>query len=114
MNTYIVLYCMPSAGMAEWMAKPEAERKSEEEKMQADWRAWMAEHKARMTGPTAGVGKTSRITSAGTSDAKNDIMLYSLVDGESQEEVAALFSNHPHLAIPGSWIDVSPVKSVPM
>ncbi len=113
MQKFIVLYCMPVAGLEAWMKIPEQDRKAEEDRLKAKWDAWMATHKGMMTGPTAGVGKTKRVTTQGASDAKNDVMLYSIVQGESQEEIAKAFEGHPHLEIPGSWIDVSAVNFLP-
>jgi hypothetical protein len=107
MQKFIVLYCMPAAGLEEWAKTPEAERKTQENDLKMKWDAWMAEHKSMMAGVTAAVGKTKRITPEGVMDAKNDIMISSVVSGESQEEVAKVFEGHPHLMIPGAWIDVS-------
>lgn len=113
MQKYIVLYCMPVAGLEDWMKIPAEERKAQEESLKVKWDAWMTANKGMMTGPTAGVGKTKRVTMQGTADAKNDVMLYSVVQGESHEEVAKAFEGHPHLEIPGSWIDVSAVNYLP-
>jgi len=113
MQKFIVLYCMPMAGLEDWMKMPAEERKAQEDDMKAKWDAWMAANKGLMDGPTAGVGMTKRITTQGVADAKNDIMLYSIVQGESQEAVAKAFEGHPHLEIPGGWIDVSAVNYLP-
>ncbi len=100
---------MPHQGLDEWLKKPEAERKAEEQKMQSDWNAWMAGHKSILT-ETAGVGKPKRVTSAGVEDARNDLMMYSFVEAESLEAAAKIFENHPHFAIPGGWIEVMAVN----
>src|SRR3989338_10428345 len=113
MKKFIVLYCMPVAGLEEWMKIPAEERKTQEDDLKTKWDAWMVAHKDLMTGPTAGVGKTKRITAQGATDAKNDIMIYSVVQGESHEEVAKAFEGHPHLEIPGAWIDVSTANYLP-
>jgi hypothetical protein len=113
MQKFIVLYCMPMAGLEEWSKIPAEERKAQEDTLKAKWDAWMAANMGMMAGPTAGVGKTKRITTQGTADAKNDVMLYSVVQGESQEAVAKAFEGHPHLEIPGAWIDVSAVNELP-
>jgi len=114
MQKFIVLYCMPIAGLEDWMKIPAEERKAQEEGLKAKWDAWMVTNKGMMIGgPTAGVGKTKRVTMQGIADAKNDVMLYSVVEGETQEEVAEAFAGHPHLEIPGAWIDVSAVNYLP-
>lgn len=73
--------------------------------MQADWNAWLANHKAAIT-ETAGVGKPKRVTSNGIENSRNDIMMYSFVEAESLEAAAKMFEEHPHFGIPGAWIEV--------
>lgn len=91
------------------MKLPEDERKDQEQQMQSEWNAWMAEHKASIT-ETAGVGKPKRITSAGIEDSRNDIMMYSFIEAESLDAAAKLFENHPHFGIPNGWIEVMSVN----
>lgn len=106
---FLVTYQMPHAGLDGWMALPEEERKAQEQQMQAEWSAWLAEHKSVII-ETAGVGKPKRITAAGIEDARNDIMMYSFVEAESLEAAAQIFANHPHFGIPGGWIEVMSVN----
>ena len=109
MKRFLVLYLTPPAVLEEW-SKTEAEtRKAAQEKMQAEWHKWMGDHAEMITDTGAG-GKTKRVSASGTSDAKNDIMLYSFVEVESHEEAAKAFENHPHLQIPRSSIEVMEVR----
>lgn len=112
MAKFIALYCMPISGLEDWMKTPEADRKAMEDKMKADWDVWMAANKSAIVS-TSGVGKTKRVSKEGVADAKNDIMLYSVVEAESHEAAVKVFENHPHLGIPGSWIDVSTARELP-
>ena len=100
---------MPHTGLADWMRKPEDERKAEEAKMKGAWDAWAEAHKDSIV-ETAGAGKTTRVTGSGPADTANDIMMYSLVQGESKEAVTQMFVGHPHLEISGAWIDVMPAN----
>lgn len=113
MQKFIALYCMPAAGLDEWVKIPAEERQAQEAALKTKWDTWMAANQGLMAGPTAGVGKTKRVTTQGAADAKNDVMLYSIVQGESQEAVAKAFEGHPHLEIPGAWIDVSSLNFLP-
>ena len=61
----------------------------------------------------AGVGKTKAVTQKGTSDTKNDIMLYSVVQADSHEAAARSFAGHPHLQIPQSSIEVMEIHALP-
>ena len=105
----MVLYEMPVAGLEEWMKKPEADRKSEEDGLKAEWDAWLAAHASAVMN-TVSVGKTKRVSAGGVEDAKNDIMLSSYAQGESAEAVADAFKDHPHLKIPGATIEIMEVK----
>lgn len=113
MQKFIVLYCMPVAGLEEWMKVPEADRKAQEVDLKVKWDKWTEANKDMLDGPAAGVGKTKRITPEGIADAKNDVMMYSIVKGESHEEIARAFVGHPHLEIPSAWIDISPANYLP-
>jgi hypothetical protein len=102
---YFVTYQMPHTGLDAWMQLPEEERKKQELDMQTEWNAWMAVHKDAIM-VTAGVGKPKRITSEGIVDARNDLMMYSLVEADSLEAAAEMFKDHPHFGIPGASIEV--------
>lgn len=53
----------------------------------------------------AGIGKTKRVAADGVSDARNDIMLYSVVEADSHEAAARLFDGHAHLGNPKASVD---------
>ncbi len=96
--------------MDEWAARPEAERKKEEEKMMREWNAWTKEH-AGVLRESFGTGKPKRITQGTVEDGRNDIMLYSIVEAESLDAAAEIFKDHPHFGIPNATIEVMPLKS---
>ena len=106
---FFVTYQMPHTGLDEWLKMPEIERKEQEQQMQTEWNAWMADHKDVLL-ESAGVGKPKRITSEGIEDSRNDIMMYSFVEADSLESASELFKNHPHFGIPGAWIEVMSVN----
>ncbi len=105
MKNFTIIFMAPAATMAEWMQKPEEERKVEETKMKAEWDTWMLEH-AGMILNTIALGKTMRVSAEGIAEVKNDMMLSSYVQAESAEEVAEAFKNHPHFGIPGATIEI--------
>lgn len=112
MKKFLVLYLAPVAVLEEWMKKSPEERKSEEDKMKSEWDTWMKEH-GKALKETAGAGKTTKVTKEGVADTKNDIMLFSIAEGESQEAVAKIFENHPHLDIPRASIEIMPANYLP-
>ena len=112
MKKFLVLYCMPAKGMKEWMKLPEEERKSAQDTMKADWDLWMNNHKD-MVLETSGAGKNQRVTKEGVGGVANDVMLFSTVQAESEEQVSTLFKQHPHLDIPGAYIEIMPANYLP-
>jgi hypothetical protein len=108
---FFVTYQMPHAGLDAWMQLPEDVRKAQELEMQSAWNAWMAEH-ADVINETSGVGKPKRVTATGIEDARNDIMMYSIIEAESLEAAASIFEGHPHFGIPGAWIEVMAINKV--
>lgn len=111
MAKFIVLYRAPSAVMDKWMALPEEERRSDMEDMERQWNEWMAAHKDALL-ESNGAGKNKRVTKDGVEDARNDVMMYSMVEAESHEAAAELFEGHPHFNIPESTIEVMPVNAM--
>lgn len=111
MNKYLVLFLAPATVMEEWMKKPEAERADAEKKMRDEWNAWMTAHAGMIKETNAG-GKTKRVTSDGVVDAKNDIMVYSVIAAESHEAAAKAFEGHPHFGIPEASIEVMTIRSM--
>ncbi len=111
MNTFLVHFLAPTTSIDAWMQKPEAERKEEEAKMMAEWDAWTEAHKD-MFKETKAAGKTKRVTVGGVEDTRNDLMLYSIVEGESHDVIAKTFEGHPHLVIPGATIEIMSIRSM--
>ena len=50
----------------------------------------------------------------GTSDTKNDIMLYSIIEAESHQSAAKMFEGHPHLGIPQASIEIMEIHPLGM
>jgi hypothetical protein len=111
MAKFLVLYLAPHAVVDEWMKTPPEKRKAEEEKMMIEWKKWTSEHASMFADPGAGAGKPKRVDANGVSDARNDIMLYAIMNADSLDAAAKTFRSHPHLGIPQSSIEVMELKS---
>ena len=109
MKNFTALYLASTASIDEWMKRPEADRKAEEDKMKKDWDTWLAAHKDAVLN-TIACGKTKKISAEGVADTRNEIMLSSYVAADSLEAAAELFKDHPHLGIPGATIEVMEVR----
>jgi hypothetical protein len=103
------LYLAPASVLEDWSKTDPDKRKAAEEKMRGDWMKWTSDH-AKMILDTAVGGKTKRVSSTGTADSRNDIMLYSFIEAESHEAAAKSFESHPHLQIPQSSIEIMEVR----
>ena len=106
MKRFLVTHLTPSHVIDGWKKTEPGKRKTEELKMQADWKAWMGDHINMFADTGAGVGRTKRVTSRGTADARNDVLLYAVVEANSHEAASREFESHPHLRIPQSSIEV--------
>lgn len=113
MKKFLVLYSIAPAVMDEWMAKPAAERKSAEEEMSRDIRAWLGGRSKPFSDPGAGLGRAIRITAQGSAEARNALVMYAIVKGSSKEAVAKDFAKHPHLRLPEASIEVMELFPLP-
>jgi hypothetical protein len=109
MQKFLVVYLAPVEGMEEWMKMDPEQRKAGEDKMESDWDQWMEKHQAHFTEETTAIGKTKRVTKDGVVDSKNNMMLYSIVEAESHDAAASLFTDHPHFGIPDATIEIMPI-----
>ena len=113
MKKFLVTYLAPASIIDDWKKTEPDKRKQAEEKMQGEWKKWMSDHTKMLVDKGAGVGKTKCVTAQGTSDMRNDIMLYTVVEAESHEAAAKTFEGHPHLQIPQSSIEVMEINPLP-
>ena len=112
MKKFYAIYRTPVAVIEGWMETPEAERKTMQEKMESDWQAWQEKH-ASMIEESAGLGKTQIVSPSGIMSAKNDLMMYTIVNADSAESAAEIFIGHPHLQIPQSSIEIMEINKMP-
>ncbi len=113
MKKFLVTYLAPGSVIEQWKKTDPETRKAAEQKMQGEWKKWMSDHATIFVDKGAAVGKTKSVTARGTADTKNDIMLYAIVEAESQDSAAKTFEGHPHLQIPQAAIEVMEIQSLP-
>jgi hypothetical protein len=111
MKKFLVLYMAKAADFEKMMKNttPDQQKKG----MEA-WMKWMGDHKASLVDGGAPLGKSKRVNTKETSDTKNDVGGYSIVQAESAEAATKMFGrDHPHFQMPGAWIDVVEIMPVP-
>ena len=106
---FMVFFMIPFETMTQWKKVDAKEREASEKKMMQDWAAWSSQHASMILSTDVG-GKTKTATASGVADSRNDIVLYSIAQGESHEAVAQAYQGHPHLQIPNSSIQVMEIK----
>ena len=110
MKKFIVLYRMDMTEMQKMMASTSAE---ERKKSMGQWEAWMKKNMASFADHGGPVGKTKQVAASGTTDIRNDIGGYSIVQAESHEAAAALFADNPHVTMPGATVEVMEIMPMP-
>ena len=111
MKKFMVLYMANAADFERVMREstPEQQKKG----MQG-WIKWMGDNQPSLVDGGAPLGKPSRVDAKGVSDTKNGIGGYSIVQADNAEAATKLFGkDHPHLQIPGGWIEVIEIMPVP-
>lgn len=108
MNKYVALFHTPIATMDEWMKSTNEEtRKAAMDKMMLDWQAWAGAHTANIVDQGSPLNKTKRVDTNGVSDIRNDLNYTMVVQAESHDAAAAIFTDNPHIkTIPDSFIEV--------
>lgn len=93
--------------MDEWRKNtPSDEIGRQMEKMMADMAAWTERHKASLVDAGYPLGKTKTVSKDGAHDGRNDLNYACVVEADSHEAAAAIFSDNPHVSIPNATIDV--------
>jgi hypothetical protein len=110
MKKFIALYMVPAAAMAQMGNSTPDQMKAGMD----EWSKWGKMHLKAIVDMGAPLGKTKRFTTGGASDAKNEIGGYSIVQGDSLDAIANVFTGHPHLRMaPGAWIEITEFMPMP-
>jgi hypothetical protein len=115
-NTYLAVFVgtKTSPRRLAWDKLPENERRAQEQKGMAAWRAWVEKHRAASVTFGGPLGKTKRVSQSGISDISNQMGAFTIVRADSHEAAAAMFEGHPHFTVfPGDAVEIMPVLPVP-
>jgi hypothetical protein len=115
MKKFFVFYRVPVETMQEWRknTKPE-EMKAQGEKLGKDMMEWTKKNEKNLVDRGNPLGKTKRVTANGVEDVTNDLNYCCIVEAESHEAAANMFSDNPHFTIPTSFIDVMEIPHMGM
>jgi hypothetical protein len=110
MSRYFLLYLAPVSAIERMMVT------SSPEQIKAGmdaWMAWMKKHEQAIVDMGAPLGKTKRVTATSVAGVRNEVTGYTIVEAESHDAAAAMLAGHPHLAMPGAYVDVLAVTPIP-
>jgi hypothetical protein len=111
MKKFLVLYMASTAEFEKMMKNATAEQ---QKKGMDAWTKWMNKNKKSIVEGGAPLGKTKRVDAKGASNTKNQIGGYSIVQAASHDAAAKVVGkDHPHLGIPGAWIEIIEIMPVP-
>ncbi len=110
MKKFLVLYKAPIEEFQKLMANT---NKEQQKKGMDEWTKWMQNHKADLADMGAPVGKTKQVMTSGVKDIKNDVGGYSVVQADSHDAAAKIFTDNPHFSIPGASIEVMEIMEMP-
>jgi hypothetical protein len=106
---FLVLYRAPLASFDQMKtATPEQQKAG----MDA-WRAWGAKASKAFVDMGGPLGKALKVTPAGASATRNDLGGFSIMQGESKEQLAELMKGHPHFLTPDGFIEIVDLMPMP-
>ncbi len=110
MKKFVILYFAPAAEVAQW-AKASEEDKQASLKKWMDWKAKYEDNILDLGSPI--IPGQKRKANTEWASCSNDVSGFSIVQGESAEEVKSMLDNHPHTASsPTFGIGIYPCASM--
>jgi hypothetical protein len=111
MKKFMVLYMASAVDFEKMMQSSTPEQHKKGMDM---WMKWMTDNQKSLVDGGAPLGKTKRVDSKGVSNTKNEVGGYSIVQAESHDAAAKMFGkDHPHLHMPGAWVEIIEVMPIP-
>ncbi len=109
MPRFLAVYTMKSEDFASFRSLPKAEQDAINAQGVRQWAAWEERNAAFILDRGGMVGKTTRVTKHGVTEASNPFCGYLVVEAETADAAARLFLDHPHLTVfPGDGVDIMP------
>lgn len=109
MPRFLAVYTMKPEDLASFRRLPKAEQEAVDAIGAKQWAAWEERNAAFILDRGGMVGKTTRITKDGITDAVNPFCGYLVVEAETADDAARLFHDHPHITVfPGDGVDIMP------
>jgi hypothetical protein len=99
----------------EWNELDENMRQERVKAGKEAWGRWVQQNQKSIVFMGGPLGKTKQVNPKGVTDVTNMMAAFMVMQGESQEDVAKLFLNHPHFMIfPGESVEIMECLPIPM
>jgi hypothetical protein len=109
MKKYLAIYLGGASDEQKQEMTPEFQQQ-----MMEDWGAWAQKYADVILDGGAPLGKTKQADKSGISDTKNAVTSYAIVQAESHEAAAEMFTTNPHITLfPNNTIEVMEFLSIP-
>ena len=106
---FLAVYTMKPEDLASFRSLPKAEQDAIDAQGVRLWAAWEERNAASILDRGGMVGKTTRVTKHGVTEARNPFCGYLVVEAQTADAAARLFLDHPHLTVfPGDGVDIMP------
>lgn len=110
MKKFIAIYFAPFEKLDEWERATQAEQDAGMD----GWNKWVEAHRnALIDDLGAPLGQNKRVSANGITDIRNEACGYTLLQAESHDAAAKVFTDNPHLKETGTWIDVLEIIPMP-
>ena len=114
MKKFCAIYLGTPGGLEKWKQLDEATRKQREQQGMKAWGDWVTKNQSAIVDNGSPLGKTKHVDASGIKDTTNAMAAYTIVQAESHEAAAKLFTNHPHFTIfPGDSIEIMECLPIP-
>jgi len=114
MKTFLAVYLGAPESFAKWAQLSDAERAEREAAGIKAWHAWVEHHKDSIVDIGGPLGKTLKVSPAGTAPTRNHLTGYTVVRAESHDAAARLFEKHPHfIDFPGDAAEIMQILPIP-
>ena len=109
MPRFLAVYTMKPEDFAWFRSLSKAEQDAIDAEGVRQWAAWEERNAACILDRGGMVGKTTRVTKHGVTEARNPFCGYLVVEAQTADAAARLFLDHPHLTVfPGDGVDIMP------
>ena len=115
MKQYLAVYTGTPAGLAQWNALSDEERRQREQAGTQAWGAWAQAHRDAIVHVGSPLGRTKVASRTGIADTRNNLSAWTLVQAESHDAAVRLFAEHPHFTVfPGDAVEVMECLPLPV